>query len=470
MIAISLTLRMLSDWHIGTGTAAHGHISRRVLRDEHGLPYVPAKTLNGVWRDACEVAAHALDSGPAGIWHDWVEYLFGSQPAYPGEEATREPDTIARHPRPAALLLRGPLCLPGELGPVLAGRKELRDAVTFVRPGVAIDARTGTAAEDKLRFDEMARGGLSLVGRAELPDSLNEGELGCALALLWAGAALVEGIGAKRRRGAGRCRLEPSGPGMPPSPQRLEALVQNPVPPPEPDEPDGPARTDAPQTSGPQRLRADGPGDPDPVGAPQTSGPGWERALLRMELVTPLIAHDRTIGNAVQGRDHAPGWMLLREVLRRLDSQVAHAAVRRGDLVVTPATPMVDDLPGGPRPGCWRRARTPRTGSSTGWRAGSRIPVRSSSGSDRAISRPFPGAGSPWAGRGPFCGCTTRSPTPPSGPAPASAGCTSTGRWRLAPCWAPRSGSVRGCWRRGGTNGWRASGGWGVPVRTTMAW
>ncbi|SEG48647.1 CRISPR-associated protein Csx10 [Thermomonospora echinospora] len=326
-VIISLTLRMLSDWHIGTGTAAHGHISRRVLRDEHGLPYVPAKTLNGVWRDACEVAAHALDSGPAGVWHDWVEYLFGSQPAYPGEEATREPDAIARHPRSAALRLRGPLRLPGKLGPALVGRKELRDAVTFVRPGVAIDACTGTAAEDKLRFDEMARGGLSLVGKAELPASLNEAERGCALALLWAGAALVEGIGAKRRRGAGRCRLEPSGPGMPPSPQRLRELAQAPVPPPEADQPAG----------------------PDPVEVPQASGPGWERALLRMELVTPLIAYDRTIGNAVQSRDHAPGWMLLREVLSRLGSQAA-AAARRGDLVVTPATPMIDDMPGRPVP------------------------------------------------------------------------------------------------------------------------
>ncbi|WP_289007921.1 RAMP superfamily CRISPR-associated protein [uncultured Thermomonospora sp.] len=373
MTTIALTLRMLSDWHIGTGTTLQGHLNRQVLRDEHGLPYVPAKTLNGVWRDACEVAAHALDSGPSGIWHEWVEYLFGSQ--HPS------PEEAARHPKPAALRLGGPLRLPGALGPALAGRRKLRDAVTFVRPGVAIDPRTGTAAEDKLRFDEMARGGLSLAGTAELPDALSERERGCAMALLWAGAVLVEGIGAKRRRGAGRCRLEPSGPGMPPGPQRLQELVHNPVPPPRPEEPtgtshaSGPVRLRAdepndpagtlpavpeqnqarePQASGPARLRADEPDGstatpPSGAGRPQRTA-GWERVLLRIELLTPLIAYDRTVGNAVQGRDHAPGWMLLREVLHRVGSPEAHAAARRGDLVVTPATPMVDGMPGRPVP------------------------------------------------------------------------------------------------------------------------
>lgn len=332
---ISLTLRMLSDWHIGAGTGQHGRLSRQVLRDEKdGLPFVPAKSLNGVWRDGCEIAARALDAGAGGslVWHDWVEFLFGSQPAFPGAEAGGTPATAARHPRPAALCYLGPLRFAGDLGTAIAGNQRLLDAVTFVKPGVAHDPVTGAAREDMLRFDEMARGGMTLEGTAELSGDLTEEQLGCARALLWAGARLVEGIGAKRRRGSGRCRLDLGGAGLPPSGDDLARWTAHPGSPPEP------AQAPAPDAAG---TRA--------------AGGGWEHVLLRMTLETPLIAHERTVGNLVQGRDHAPGWMLLGAVLRRLDSSAADAAARCGDLVVTSATPRVGGERGRPVPRVFER-------------------------------------------------------------------------------------------------------------------
>ncbi|TMR00139.1 hypothetical protein ETD83_17530 [Actinomadura soli] len=343
---ISLGLRMLSDWHIGSGTGQHGRISRKVLRDEeHQLPFVPAKSLNGVWRDGCEIAARALDAdadpdGPR-LWHSWVEYLFGYQPAFPGAfpgaEAGDTPAAPARHPRPAALSYLGPIRFPGGLGQAIAENRRLRDAVTFVKPGVAHDPVTGAAREDMLRFDEMARGGMTLEGTAELPDGLSEEQLGCARALLWAGARLVEGIGAKRRRGSGRCRLDLGGAGLPPSTDDLARWTANPVSPPVPERPPAPDSA--------ERRAVDD---------------GWESAVLRMTLETPLLAYDRTVGNLVQGRDHAPGWMLLGPVLRRLDSSAAAAAARCGDLVVTPATPQVDGVQGRPVPRVFERDKDER--------------------------------------------------------------------------------------------------------------
>ncbi|HEU5023631.1 MAG TPA: RAMP superfamily CRISPR-associated protein [Spirillospora sp.] len=331
---ISLTLRMLSDWHIGAGTGQHGRLSWQVQRDENRLPFVPAKSLNGVWRDGCEIAARALDGqdGDRRVWHDWVDYLFGYQPASPGAEADAEPVRSAGHPRPAALRYLGPLRVPGGLRPAVAQNRRLVDAATFVKPGVAHDPVTGAAREDMLRFDEMARGGMTLEGTAELPDGLSEEQFGCARALLWAGARLVEGIGAKRRRGSGRCRLDLGGEGLPPSAGDLERWTADPVPPPEPEQPPGPDSAER-----------------------RAAGDGWEGAVLHMTLETPLLAHDRTVGNLVQGRDHAPGWMLLGPVLRRLDSPAAAAAARCGDLVVTPATPQVDGRPGRPVPHVFER-------------------------------------------------------------------------------------------------------------------
>jgi len=63
-----LRLTMESDWHIGSGTGRPGNIDRLVVRDGDGLPFVPAKTLRGIWRDACERLVRGLDDGKIGDW------------------------------------------------------------------------------------------------------------------------------------------------------------------------------------------------------------------------------------------------------------------------------------------------------------------------------------------------------------------------------------------------------------------
>lgn len=303
---IGLRLRMLSDWHIGTGGGVHGHLDRRVQRDQDGLPYVPAKTLAGVWRDACEVAAHALDSGPAGVWHDWVDDLFGTQhhTTGPGRGTSR----------PARLAVGGALRMPGRMGEALRGRPQLRQAAAFLKVGVAIDPATGTAADEELRVEEMARAGVCLTGSAELGTSppLGAEQRRAAAALLWAGARLVERIGANRRRGAGRCRLELDG-ALFPADLDILASASPPAPPP--------------------HRYGDVAADPVPA-----SGPGWERATLLLRTRTPVLVPAQTQGNLVSGRDHLPGGALFPAVLRCLGGRAA-ALARRGDLVVTAAAP-----------------------------------------------------------------------------------------------------------------------------------
>jgi CRISPR-associated protein Csx10 len=48
MISGTLQIKMLSDWHIGSGTGRPGNIDRLVQRDAHHLPYIPAKSLTGM--------------------------------------------------------------------------------------------------------------------------------------------------------------------------------------------------------------------------------------------------------------------------------------------------------------------------------------------------------------------------------------------------------------------------------------
>ncbi|MEV4182522.1 RAMP superfamily CRISPR-associated protein [Streptosporangium canum] len=308
---VAISLFMVSDWRVGTGTGIHGYADRLVQRDTGDVsrapaaPIVPAKTLVGVWRDSCELAAHALDSGPAGVWHDWVGFLFGGRSA-------------GNAPRPAALLVEGPLRLPGRLGEILRTRPRVAWAATFRKPGVAIDASTGTARHDMLRFEEMARAGVTLTGRARIDGfaELERPQRDMAVALLDAGARLLEGIGGKRRRGSGRCRMTVEGAGIAPD----WTMPQEMAPPP---------------SVSPYAV-AD-----RPAPAPRTERRDWERVELVITVEQAVLAAATVLGNVVEGAGHIPGWCLMPEVARRIGG-AAHALVRTGDLLVTAATPQSD--------------------------------------------------------------------------------------------------------------------------------
>ncbi|WP_406350944.1 RAMP superfamily CRISPR-associated protein [Streptomyces sp. NBC_01635] len=338
MTGLTVTVTMLGDWHVGTGAGRHGLVDRSVQRDADGLPYIPAKTLAGVWRDGCEAAAHALDGGTPGPWHAWVEYLFGSQPALEARGVL--PPSGDGAPRSAALqvdsLHYSPAVVAALRGPVRHG---LRAAAVFLKPGVALDPHTGHVREGMLRFEEMARGGVRLVGRAELTgfEDLDAHRRGCAAALLAAGARLVEGLGGKRRRGAGRCRIDFTGVDV-----DLDLLGE-----PDPPSPSGPAASPAPAPLGQQ-------------GAAEAVTE-WEVAGLRFVLRRPLIAHARTVGNTVRSSGQVPGGTLLPEVLRRLGGPRTARAARDGDLIVTDATVEVAGQRGLPVPLVLTHTKADRT-------------------------------------------------------------------------------------------------------------
>ncbi|MFJ2034269.1 RAMP superfamily CRISPR-associated protein [Streptosporangium sp. NPDC087985] len=317
----AISLFMVSDWRVGTGTGIQGYADRLVQRDSEkagdvaqdsatdasgspAAPIVPAKTLVGVWRDSCELAAYALDSGPAGVWHDWVGFLFGGR-------------STGNAPQPAALVVEGPLRFPERLAGLLRARPQVAWATTFRRPGVAIDAATGTASDNMLRFEEMARAGVTLTGRARIEGfaELEQAQRDAAVALLGAGALLLESIGGRRRRGSGRCRMTVEGLGSAsdwtaPSPEEV-------APPP---------------VVSPYAV-ADRPAPVD-----RAAGAGWECAELVITVEQAVLAAATVRGNVVEGASHIPGWCLMPEVARRLGGG-AHALVRTGGLLVTAATP-----------------------------------------------------------------------------------------------------------------------------------
>lgn len=324
---LALTVTFHSDWHIGSGSGRHGMVDRVVQRDGSGLPFVPGKTMAGVWRDACEVAARALDGDPSGVprggWQGWLEFVFGSQPSLAGPHnmpAGRE------RPRPAALQI-GSLHYPEPVAAALLSRPLVREAVTFLKPGVRLEARSGRAAPNMLRWVEMARPQAVLLGTGTIAgyDRLTEDQQRCVAALLLAGARLVDRIGGKRRRGAGRCAVAVSGLEL-----DVDWLRHLQIPPPAPTWPA--VEDDLPLPSG--------------TGQPAE----WEIARLRLRLDRPVVVQERTVGNTIRSAAFVPGRMLLPIVLARLDVPAAPEAARAGDLVITDATVEVAGVPGRPAP------------------------------------------------------------------------------------------------------------------------
>ena len=317
-----LNISMLSDWHVGTGAGRVGDIDSLVQRDHNGLPYIPAKTLTGIWRDGCELIATGLDEGNVnGIWSQWVNYLFGNQPAL-------ETEAVEFTPIEAALSVRS-AHFPQSFVSAIGSKKLLLEAITFVKPGISIDPKNGCAKEDFLRFEEMVRAGAVLNSACQIRlDNLDEQQKQAAFALLIAGTKLIERLGGKRRRGAGKCQWQIDKQN---SNTWIDWLEKN-------------LEVSAPSETKKQEdiLWAD----------PQTNSSAWVKVDLMVTTLSPLIISKRTIGNVVETLDYIPGTHLMRLIIRKLKHLNFDfgSAIAHNKLIVTNATPEIADTIGKPTP------------------------------------------------------------------------------------------------------------------------
>jgi CRISPR/Cas system CSM-associated protein Csm3 (group 7 of RAMP superfamily) len=53
-ILINYKIEFFSDWHCGSGLSAGADTDALVIKDKDGLPYIPGKTLKGLFREAIE--------------------------------------------------------------------------------------------------------------------------------------------------------------------------------------------------------------------------------------------------------------------------------------------------------------------------------------------------------------------------------------------------------------------------------
>lgn len=291
----TLTIRFHSDWHVGEGAGVSGHIDRIVRRHtEDDLPYIPAKTLTGILRDACERVARGLDDGAKqGSWQTFLGELFGRESKGTADTATTTPALIWIGPAHLPAPLRRALVVDKETESKAAEIAEIRTAMTFIKPGVKLDAN-GMAESKMLRLEEVVLGGAELEAMLELDPILEKDTQArdAALALLTAGARAVERLGAKRRRGSGRCELH-----IDSASQNYIELLS--------------AAAPVLQKGNPTELSL------RPITVQDTTE-GWHRIPLCVELCAPMVIPAGTAGNVIASRDHIPGTLLLPALDARL--------------------------------------------------------------------------------------------------------------------------------------------------------
>ena len=367
-----LRLTLTSDWGVATGAGVAGGVDAVIERGGDGRPVVRGTVITGLMREQALNAAHALDGArPDGPWAALATTLFGTP---------TQPRLVAFSDAPVSVT------------PATAPDGRPRPATHEV-VGVSIDAETGTAKDDFLRFLERAGSGVGESAVTLLTETLDRTpvtwsprQYADARLLLALAAQLVTAVGSDRSNGDGACQAllcdddaelgrqwcaevvrRLRAPGAVRAPH-LPTLATS-----------EPARLAAPAGAARTGGGAPAPAGTAPGGAPGAVGrsarpgpataaePGPAMAAeltLTIVLTTPLVSYDVPYSNEVRSLDFLRGTVLLPWVHSRLrhafaGSNLVRDAVVTGRLRVSDATPVVGGVRGLPVPLVLSRPKVP---------------------------------------------------------------------------------------------------------------
>ena len=358
MNEIALTLRMLSDWHIGAGVGTPPIIDRCVVRDnghdnfhdDKGLPVIPEGTIKGIWRDAAETLIAGTADHQA--WSCWLDWLFGSRISVGSAPVTGRPPVQGHAYFSAARL-------PDALVQGLRESPQWAEALFLLRRHTRLDQH-GQVMPETLRTIEFVRGELTLEARARLPeaesltfanqDSESAHKAMQAMRALLIGSALnIERLGAHRRRGAGRCAVAVHGVDRDELDRLFDVLEQSP--------PELPSCRSA-------YLPLAGFSEPHPAQHPHAQHPHAQHPNkdarpgaafdITLELRQPISCAVRQLGNLQTCLDYLPGRALAKPVLSALHKLAPDYPWLRefadGGLVIAHAYPDIEGVRGVPAP------------------------------------------------------------------------------------------------------------------------
>ena len=320
-----VTIKMLSDWHIGTGAGIPGSTDALLSKDADGFPQIPAKTLNGIWRDALERLTLALDDGKESEWSKIVNVIFGNQPSRTKSDEIAEKVKRNELTPNQSLLKLKPARISAKLRDKILATKDLKlkQALTFMKVGVAIDGDSGNSKPECLRFVEMGRIGTILETECELDlNGLSDNEKKCVESLLILSTKFIERIGGKRRRGAGKCEFTIDKADFDDAKKWLCEHIT------------------APTISFVKNPRESF----DLIKKENQNE--WQSVEYKLTLETPVSIATATLGNVTETLDFVPGTYLLPH-LTKVFGKGIFQAVAYGDIQISPATIEIKENVGG---------------------------------------------------------------------------------------------------------------------------
>ena len=184
MKSAAVEIRLLSYWHIGSGYGRGAEVDALVLTDSNGLPYIPGRSLKGVFREAsqnCEDVG-LLERGRT--WH-----LFG-RPSEKGEYDGSTPGALFF--RDACLKEEDRACLVPE------SKRAFRNALFDTLASTSVN-QDGVGEDHTLRTIQVCVP-VTLYSEITSEEESFSHDLEKA-------AILIRGIGSRRNRGLGRCEV-----------------------------------------------------------------------------------------------------------------------------------------------------------------------------------------------------------------------------------------------------------------------
>lgn len=186
------TIRFYEYWHAGSGEAGVGDVDDSPVKNRHGLPYLPGKTLKGLLHEAfCELAAWGAVSQLIRPSVSLVEQLFGSE---------------SRQGRRNCGWLRvSDAVLPGDLADYLVDR-QMQEGLFEVISATAIEESGIARARSLRRFEVAVPVELSFTLSVDNPpDAFGATD---PQAMFAAACRLIRRAGKFRNSGFGRCAVK----------------------------------------------------------------------------------------------------------------------------------------------------------------------------------------------------------------------------------------------------------------------
>lgn len=364
---LDVTIVFRSDWGVSTGTGVAGGVDAAVEKDGRDLPVVRGTVLTGAIREQAFVVAEALD-GDSGDkskgWRGFVGALFGS---------------VGR----ARLVSFSDARFVSFSDDTVPADNEPRQKAVHEVVSLSIDEKTGTAKKDHLRLLERARacilrGTVDLLGETldGRPLRWSKEQREAAELVLSISALLVRALGSNRSDGDGLCSvlIGETG-GIDKKDTNPEQVIENAIrevrercrgqleqwSEPAPNAPDAPDSPIGPKAGGCSDIPVIG--KKDSGHRDGSSGTTFYETDLDIDLTSPVISYDVPFSNELRSLDFLRGTALLPIIHHRLQAaakknsdvgatarEIIRDAVVNGDLLVSDATAVVNDVRGMPMP------------------------------------------------------------------------------------------------------------------------